>query len=57
VTTYRLNDELPVNTNHPSRPPAGIQAESCGWHALMEKVIASEDQTWDSAKKTEWDQA
>lgn len=57
VTTYRVNDELPVNTDHPSRPPAGIQAESCGWPALTEKVIAGEDQTWEAAKKTGWDHA
>lgn len=57
VKTYRVNDELPVATDDPQRRPAGIQAESCGWPALMEKVIAAEDQTWDTAKKTDWDQA
>jgi hypothetical protein len=57
VKTYRVNDELPVNTDDPTRPPAGIQAESCGWPALMEKVIAAEDQTWETAKKADWDQA
>jgi hypothetical protein len=55
VKTYRVNDELPVRTDHPSRPPAGMQAESCGWPALMEKVIAAEDQTWDTAEKADWD--
>jgi hypothetical protein len=55
VKTYRVNDELPVRTDHPSRPPAGMQAESCGWPALTEKVIAAEDQTWDTAEKADWD--
>jgi hypothetical protein len=57
VKTYRVNDELPVRTDLPSWPPAGVQAESCGWAALMEKVIAAEDQTWDTVKKAGWDQA
>jgi hypothetical protein len=57
VTTYRVNDELPVRTDKPTRPPAGVQAESCGWPALMEKAIAAEDQAWDTAKKADWDHA
>ncbi|MCO6009254.1 hypothetical protein NE236_30215 [Actinoallomurus purpureus] len=57
ITTYRLNDELPVRTDTPTQPPAGIQAESCGWPALIEKAIAAEDQTWDAATKAGWEQA
>jgi hypothetical protein len=56
VKTYRVSDELPVAIDLPTRPLAGIKAESCGWPALMEKVIAAEDQTWDAAEKAEWDQ-
>ena len=55
VRTYRVNDELPVATDDSARPLAGIKAESCGWPALMEKVIAAEDQTWDTTKKAGWD--
>ena len=55
VKTYRVNDELPVATDDPARPPAGIKAGSCGWPTLMEKVIAAEDQTWDTTKKAGWD--
>jgi hypothetical protein len=55
VKTYRVNDEFPVRTDDPTRPLTGIGAESCGWPALMEKVIAAEDQIWDTAKKAGWD--
>ncbi|GLY91419.1 hypothetical protein [Actinoallomurus iriomotensis] len=55
--TFLVNDELPVRTDRSTRPPAGIDVESCGWPALMEKVIAAEDQTWDPPKKDDWDQA
>ena len=57
TTTYRVNDDLPVQSDDPARPLVGVGAESCGWAALMEKVIAAEDQTWDPAKKTDWDKA
>ncbi|MCO6003382.1 hypothetical protein NE236_00120 [Actinoallomurus purpureus] len=56
VKTYRVNDELPVRTDDPTRPLVGIGAESCGWAAIMEKAIAAEDQTWDTSKNANWDQ-
>jgi hypothetical protein len=57
VKTYRLNDELAVRTDDASQPLVGVGADSCGWAALLEKVIAAEDQTWDTSKRGDWDQA
>lgn len=55
TVTYRITDELPVRIDDPTRPLAGIKADTCGWAPLMEKAIASQDQVWNSQQQADWD--
>jgi len=55
TTTYRVNDEVPVGTG--DRKPIGVKPDSCAWPALIEKVVAAEDQTWDAKQTSDWDNA
>jgi hypothetical protein len=50
--TYRVTDEIPVASHN--QKPVGANADRCGWPALVEKVIAAEDQTWDAKQKADW---
>ncbi|MFC7623648.1 hypothetical protein [Microlunatus sp. GCM10028923] len=54
TTTYHLNDKLPVRTDESARPLAGIQADRSGWAAILEKVVAAQDQTWSQAERSGW---
>lgn len=55
TTTYRVNDEVPVGTG--DRKPIGVKPDTCTWPALLEKVVAAEDQTWDAKQTADWDNA
>ncbi|WP_157513914.1 hypothetical protein [Nocardia concava] len=55
TTTYRVSNELPFKLNDPDKL-AGSRPTDCSWPALYEKLIAGEDQTWDQAKRNEWEQ-
>ncbi|HEY6738808.1 MAG TPA: hypothetical protein VI076_08145, partial [Actinopolymorphaceae bacterium] len=57
TTTYVVSDDIPVAPGLPGRPPAGVQASTCGWPALLEKTVAAQDQTWEPKQKSDWDNA
>ncbi|WP_152360653.1 hypothetical protein [Microlunatus speluncae] len=51
---HQVDDVLPVNVSHRDRPVAGAEAASVGWPAILEKVVAAEDQGWSADQHRVW---